>query len=367
MARRPLLRAMGAALRSRATPPTLVALAFFLLLAVRAGAGDGFRFFHAIQVGETFARPALLLPGQAPQKGVGYDGQFYFFIGQDPFLRNRQIAPALDNSLRYRRILYPFLAWALSLGHRAWLPYSLIAVNVLACTATIAAGALAALRAGRTPWLALVIAIYPGLWIPLLLDLTEPLQLALLAWGMLLSSAGLLFLSALAKETTAVVIGVEFLREVARRRWASSGRHLLAGALLVAWSLFVWKTVPAHESTLGGHLLDPPGAPFIVLARFLREPVQAIFEATAVLICLLSIARLSWARDAAAWSAAAYALVGLAAGVDTWADPAAYFRVIAGSIVLVFLSWVRAGDRAGLITLTLGVFSGAATLPLIAL
>ena len=364
---RPPQRGLRSLLAAPAALPTAAALGFFLLLAIRAGLGDGFRFYHPIQVGQKFARPELLLPEQEPVAGVGYDGQFYFFIGQDPLLRNPAIAPSLDNSLRYRRILYPLLAWALSLGQRTWLPYTLMAINVLACTTVVSAAATAAARQGRSPWWAVTLAVYPGLWIPLFLDLTEPLQLALLAWAMLTASAGLLFLSALAKETSAVVMLVELVRHLMRWRWAAAGRQALGLAVLAAWSLLVWKTVHAHESTLGGHLLDPPGAPFLVFVRELTVPAQAVFELAAVVICLLAIARLSWARDRSAWSAAAYAAIGLAAGVDTWTDPAAYFRVIAGAVVLVFMSWVGRRDRAGLILLTLAAFSGAATLPLLTL
>lgn len=350
----------------RIGPPLAAAFLFFLLVAFRAGQGDGFRYFRAIQVGEYFAKPALLLPGQTPQPGVGYDGQFYFFIAQDPFLRNPAIAPALDNSLRYRRILYPLLAWALSFGQRRWLPYALIAVNLAACTAAVAACAVAAERAGRSPWLALAFAVYPGLWIPLALDLTEPLQLALLGWGMLSGSALMLFLSGLAKETTAAIQGLEMLRLAARLDYRGAARHLAALLVLAVWSVLVWKLVHAHESTLGGHLLDPPGAPFLEFVKLLGEPVRAVFEAAAVLICLLGVARLSWARDRYAVAAAVYALIGLAAGVDTWADPTAYFRVIAGVPLLGFMSWVSSRDRAGLLLQALGVFCGAAvTVPLL--
>ncbi|GAC1652723.1 MAG: hypothetical protein NVS9B1_00680 [Candidatus Dormibacteraceae bacterium] len=341
--------------------PTLVAAVLFSLLALRAGAADGFHFFAPIQVGEHFARPSLLLPGQAPRPGLGQDGQFYFFIAQDPLLRNPETSAALDNTLRYRRILYPLVAFLLSLGHRGLLPPILIAVNVLAATATVAAGAVAANRAGRNPWSALALAAYPGLWIPLLLDMTEPLQVALLAWGMLTGSAGLLFLSALAKETTIVISAVEVFRAAVQRRWAAAARHTVAGAALGAWAIFVFATVHARESTLGGHLLDPPGAPFLALLRA-HNPFLFAFTAAAVAICIVAVVRLAWIRDPAAWGGAVYSVVGLTAGIDTWQDPIAFYRVIAGSVVLLFLSWVVARDRAAAAALVMGVLAGAAAL-----
>ncbi len=338
-----------------------MALLFFVLLAVSAGRADGFHYFGTIRVGADFASPSLLLPGQVPRPGTGYDGQFYFFIAQDPLLRTPAIAPTLDNSLRYRRILYPLLAWVLSLGQRAWLPYVLVAINVLAATAAVAACAVAAARSRRSPWLALLVAAYPGVWIPILLDLTEPLQLALLGWGMLAGSASLLLLSGLAKESTAVVQAVEMVRLALLRDHRAALRHLAGLAVLVAWSVLVWRLVAARESTLGGHLLDPPGAPLIALVNPTNQPVRAVFGGIAVLICLLALVRLLGTRDRFALAAAAYALLGLAAGLDTWTDPVAYFRVIAGVPLLSFMSWMETRDRAGLLLQAVAAIAGVTT------
>lgn len=348
-----------------ALAPALVALAFFLVLVGRSGSADGFHLYRAIHVGEFFANPDLMLPGQPPRDIYGYDGQFYFFIAQDPFLRNPQIAATLDNSLRYRRILYPLLAWLVTFGQRAWLPWALVLINVAAGTAAVAGLAEGARRRGRSPWLALIVALYPGLWMPILMDLTEPLQLALLAWALVLDgSAALLLLSALAKETSAAVQAIELIRRAWARQWLWAGRHALALVVLAGWALLVWKTVHAHESTLGGHLLEPPGAPLIALVSAPGWG-RLLLVATAVGICLLAMLRLVWARDPAAWAGAVYAAIGLAAGIDTWADPLAYLRVIAGAVVLVFLSWAAAGDRAGAAVMGLSVGAGVAALMLL--
>jgi hypothetical protein len=92
---------------------------------------------------------------------------------------------------------------------------------------------------------------------------------------------------------------------------------------------------------------------------------RLLLVATAVGICVLAIPRLVWARDPAAWAGAVYAAVGLAAGIDTWADPLAYFRVIGGGVMLVFLSWTAARDRAGAAAMGLSVVAGIASLVLI--
>jgi hypothetical protein len=337
---------------------TLISAAIFSALALTVGATDGFRFERTIGVGTSFADSSLLLPGQPRESGIGFDGQFYFFIAEDPFLRNPLTPPALDNTLRYRRILYPLLAWVVSLGHRAWLPYSLMAVNVAACTGVVAACGLAARRAGRSPYTALAVAIYPGLWIPLLRDLTEPVQLFFAAWALLLESAGLLFLSSLAKETTAIVQLGEALRHLASRRLLPAARHFLFLGALAAWALLVSRFVPARESTLGGHFLDPPWSPFQELLRATSEPARYVFLLPAVAICLLSVLRVAWIRDRFAIGAALYALIGLGAGLATWIDPLAYTRVIALAGVLVFMSWISARDRSGAVAVALMGFSG---------
>ena len=333
-------------------------LALFATLALRAGSVDGFHYYQSIRAGDRYATPGHLLPGQRTVHGDGYDGQFYFFIAQDPFLRSPATAHSLDNSQRFRRILYPFVAWLLSLGNRGALPYLLVLVNVLASAATVAACAVAARRAGRPPILALAVAIFPGLWIPILYDLTEPLQLALVAWGMLLEIPVLLFLSALAKETAAVVQLTELVRSTLARNWARALQHGFLLGLIVAWSLFVLRAVRARESNLQGHLLDPPGAPLLELLRASSAPGRYAFLLPPILICALAILRFAWTRDRYAAGAALYGLVGLAAGTDTWIDPLGYYRVIAVAAVLTFMSWTVAGDRLGAAAVVLVAFAG---------
>ena len=65
---------------------------------------------------------------------VGFDGQFYYRLAINPFTSTRTAhGITLDApSYRQQRIFYPFLAWVFSLGQKAMVPWSLIAVNVLA-------------------------------------------------------------------------------------------------------------------------------------------------------------------------------------------------------------------------------------------
>ena len=342
-----------------ALAPAAVVLLFLAALAARAGAADGFRFLAPVEAGDAYARPGVMVPGERVLHGNGYDGQFSFALAQDPFLRRPDTAASLDNTFRVRRLLYPLLAWTLALGQRGAVAYTLVAINVVAGAALAWLLALAAVRAGRSPWWAVAAAAYPGVWIPVLIDTTEPLQLALLAAGMLADSALLLFLATLAKETAGVALATQAVRAALARDWRRAAAPGGLAALFIAWALFVFVAVRGTVfNTLGAHFLDPPGAPFLALGR----GAAALVMVPALAATLLALARPLRFRDAAAWAGAAYALLVLMAGFDTWTDPAAYFRVSAGAIVLAYLSWVRTGDRLGLAMLAAGLAGTAVSL-----
>ena len=333
--------------------PALLACLFFVALAVRAGSADGFRYLQPIHAGSRFLQPAVLLAGQRPLPDAGYDGQFYFAIAQDPLLARPETAASLDGSFRYRRILYPLLAWAVSGGQRALVPFALMAVNVVACCGIAVLLAWYAARRGVNPWSSLVVSAFPGLWIPLLFDLTEPTHLALLAGGVIAGSTGLLLLSALAKETAAVVLLVQAGMAAWSRRWRLLLWTVGAVAALAAWSLFAQLAARgARQGALAFAVLDPPGAPFLVLAKDLRgNPANFVLAGLAVLVCLLALGRLLQARDRGAWAAAAYAVAVLASGADVWVALEGYFRIMAGVVVLVYVSWCAARDAIGTATL----------------
>jgi len=343
----------------------LVAAVFFIGLALRLGAGDGFHYLKGIRVGAEYAQPQELLPGQVAGPGRGYDGQMYFYIAQDPFLTRPATARSLDSSFRYRRILYPLLAWALSLGRRALVPFTLVAINVIACTALITLLAREAERRGRSPWSALCVAVFSGVWIPLLLDLTEPLQLALLALGAIGGSATVLLLSALAKETSAVALVAAAARAAWDRSWAMAARHAALLAAFLVWSAAVQIFVTGPGFRIAApQILAPPGAPFVALAQdAAHSPASLLIAAPAVAICVIALLRTIRNRDAVALAAGLYALVALAANLETWLDPTGFLRIMAGAVVLCFISWARSGDRAGLAVNILAAGSGLLALP----
>jgi hypothetical protein len=328
-------------------------------VALVAGAQDGFRFCRMIHLGR-FVHPVHLAPCDRESDGPGYDGQFYFAMAHDPFLTRPETAASLDDSLRYRRILYPLTAWVASGGQSGPLPYVLVLLNVAAATALIALGATAAVAAGRSAWWSLALAAFGGVWLPIARDLTEPLQLAFLAAGMLTGSAALTLVAGAAKETAGVAVITESVRHALRRDWRPAMRFGLGAAALAGWIFFVRFAVRGSaESSLEGQFLRPIGAPLIVLAEtFGTDLERFLLTGLAFVTCLLAIARLVSVRDGAAIAGAAYAAIELGAGYDNWQEPLAVFRAMAGSVVLVYLSWCRARDRLGYAVIGFGAASG---------
>lgn len=337
--------------------PLLVAIAFYAVLAFLAGRGDGFHYLQLMRPGAYFAHPGVLVTGQRAEPNYGYDGQFYFYLAEDPFLRNPATVASLDGSFRYRRLLYPVLAWLLSGGQRPLLPLVLFAINVLAALACVVLVARAAVAARASPWVALLVAVYPGIWVPVLLDTTETLQTALSATALVTGLAGFGLLAALTKET-----GGFALFAMALRRWFEGRRRgaLLAAGLLAAyvlWALAVRYLILPGLTGWGGPLdlfydLANRHGDVIYMATHGSLASRLLPSATA-LVFVIAIARLAITRDEATLAAAPYAAVVLSLGVDTWVEALEYLRYAGFLLVLLLVSWVRLRDRLGSLGLVL--------------
>ena len=96
-------------------------------------------------------------PGQVPRgayvfaRSTGYDGQFYYRLALDPAnLHSTAFGITMDAPYRFMRIGYSALAWLLSLGQHAAVPYVLVAINVAALAALGYLGGVLAQQAAGT-------------------------------------------------------------------------------------------------------------------------------------------------------------------------------------------------------------------------
>jgi hypothetical protein len=241
-------------------------------------AGDPTYFIHA---GQKYFAPNLLPADPFVETDTGYDGQFFFYLAQDPLLngkaasRDQGTSEHIDNvPYRYQRILLPVLGWVASAGGDPdLLQWTLPLINLLA---VLGATFLLAqfLRARDLPaWVALAFPTSIGVLIGVFNDLSDPLAASLFVAGVvwwlddrtrpaLVALTGCL----LARELYSIPVLVIGLVEVVR-----GGRRglvwLLPTALLGVWQVVLRlmltgsPTDDAHKPSIvplrGG---DPEGA-----------------------------------------------------------------------------------------------------------
>ena len=134
-------------------------------------------------IGTTFSHQSSVSPAINADRShatspAGYDGQYFLYLAQDPIRAKAYID---DPAYRYGRIVYPLLARALAFGQQDAIPFVLVAINVLAVALGTFALATLLCRHGRSPWYALIFALYPGIYVAVLRDLSEALAYALAA------------------------------------------------------------------------------------------------------------------------------------------------------------------------------------------
>ncbi len=295
------------------------------------------------------------LPGQAAAAD-GYDGQFAYYIALDP--SPGAVATRLDvPSYRYQRILYPLVSRFLALGNPEGIPWSLLAVNVIA--QFLGTWAVAETLAGYGVWPGYALGY--GLWVGLVVgvgtDLTEPCAYALAAAGWLARQRGkdlagpvLLGLGLFAKETIlifwAAALAADVIQAAPRRRLLGMA---LGGLAFGLWQVWLWRTFGAPGVGSGGALATPfEWIPFMGLWRIgaVSLPVLLVF----VLIFGPSIVLPSiwgiFASIRSAWGGArqpeAFALLLNAAVIpflpfSTFREPLGIVRVASGLVLATLL------------------------------
>ncbi|MDQ6834681.1 MAG: hypothetical protein M3016_00655 [Actinomycetota bacterium] len=146
-----------------------------------------------IQFGSNFARATHPPPGALVNSPDGYDGQFFYVQALDPLLLHDGTVNALRVSgagFRLQRGAYPALAFILAAGQREAIPFALLAINVLVLLATTVGFAIYARRRAWPPLSAVAVALMPGMLLPALRDLSDPMALASMLAGLLLWQSG---------------------------------------------------------------------------------------------------------------------------------------------------------------------------------
>ena len=323
-----MARMAGRAMLSRSWMlPLIAALAAYLVVGASVGTKVGRTGDPAAMIvpGQDFVDHALLPPAAYVYPGTGYDGQFFFYLAQDPLLtgkaasRTRAFSPHVDHiAYRYQRILLPALGWLTSWGHPRLLEWTLPMINLFA---VLAAGFLLArflAARGRSPWLSLVYMLSLGVMAGVVNDLADPLAASLFVaaviwWLEERPAAAIAALTAclLARELYLIpVASVVALELLLRRRQAL--RWLIPLGVFAAWQIYL-RTELASP-VVPDEAARPSPIPLLGAARKIHAVLssdylgaanwEVLFVVLLLAIALYFIVRsllvLDWARRARA-------------------------------------------------------------------
>jgi hypothetical protein len=313
------------------------------------------------------ARRAGLLSAGAAGVLVGalaarFGWQFFFWTDAHGFWRiARQLSGAGlgpgEDAYRYGRMFYPLTGLLLAGGNRAWLQWSLPAVNCLAFGASAACGVELAVRHGRPVRHGLLVLVVPGLWLCLLVAWSEALLIALLLGFVVFHDARrnalaavCLALAILTKESAALILvpfGVAAL--LGRDRKAFLVRAAAGVPALLWWS---WTRVRLGEWPFLATTLSRSravGPPFDGFADLLRGDVTAIHVIEIGLVLAVAIGGIGfWLRHPSSVVAGAAAIscaFALCLGHNVLMYPGDTLRVLSPTLALLFAA-VMVNGRA---------------------
>ena len=224
-------------------------------------------------------------------RSTGFDGQFYHYIAHDPLLRSDLKNYVDDPRLRYHRILLPFLAYALALGHSSLIDRAYELVFLFSVGLGVFWSCLFAQSTGLAAAWGLLFLAMPA--IPITMDrLVVDGLLAVLTAAFLYysrrSPSWKLFLvlscAALTRETGFLLVLAYCIYLAWRREFQMACVFLLSAAPALAWFGYVqaktrampypYSMIPfsAIVRVLGHPWKYPPGTPFagaVVVADYL--------------------------------------------------------------------------------------------------
>jgi hypothetical protein len=330
----------------QATLVACVVALFYGLFAQTQLAGYGGNYSGFLKIGERYADRAPFLSERPDLKaqlqilpGGGYDGQFFYFIAFDPFLRAFKDAPSRYRDFvdtppyRYGRIGFSLLTTLCSWNAPEQYPRTMIWLIVTGSFAGVWWLACIAQHRGYSAWWALLYVAVPGFIQSLGVGTPEGIAAACLLGGYLFflraryGLAGLLFAASLLVRETGIVLVVSLAVWTAWRQRDRYGGLILASAILplVCWRLYIaWRLFA--DFGWQGLVYNPQafGTPFqgfvelwqhVQVGSFAQAPDQAwagAYFSLLLVAALMVAAYLLWKRPSGLTAATAvYALMGV--------------------------------------------------------
>ncbi len=368
-----------------ASAVTLVFLSFFYWVKFQGHITGFFRIGDVLPFSPYLdVDKALIAKGE-----LGYDGQQFLSIAFDPLLQDPGTIAALDNPpYRYRRILYPLLGHLLALGHRAWIPAVMVAINAV-CVPVMAIALAWSFRQSQAfdiaqasdtaqaktepSWHPLLLLCIPGIWITLAFSTADLLSSTLMVvaiccyrvrrlsgkwssqrelWvGVAIAAA------CLTRETMLVAWFAMALDCLLKRDWKQLGALLVFVTLPLGWNGYVATLgLPTGDLGVGG-IFDWPFAgilrKFGAIAAGGLNP-KNVFEAYGFVLLLvafgmaIALARYAPSKNRVIWFCAClYGLLFVISNDSILWYFVGYLRVYSDGFLflLLVLGWGRSWQK----------------------
>jgi len=193
--------------------------------------------------------------------GLGYDGQFTYWIARDPGTAAAAITDRGDiPAYRFQRILHAALSRLFSLGQEPLIPYAMVAIALAFLVIGTWAMEQLLIDIGVSRWYALTYGLFGGVFMAVRMTTTESLAfgLALLAIlagqrSKLLLQAVLFAIAALAKEPTLFFAAGYVLYFAANRRWRAAIRLAVISVVpFILWQVYLYLYMGSFGVGSGG-------------------------------------------------------------------------------------------------------------------
>jgi len=285
--------------------------------------------------------------------GVGYDGRFAYALAMDPLGAGE--GKVLDKpAYRYMRIVYPITARIIALGIPDLIPWSLLAVNILAAGAT--AWLFADLIGGKAGavWAVLALLLSLNYLIGIRFDLNEPLALLAATAGLWLHKRKRYGLTAIAFALAGLTKEVFLVFPLAVAVYEITQRNLKTAAIITLGSFlpyFAWSAAITQWlgiSPFSYSLSKPSLIPFAGIRHLGLLESQVMVMIWAIGPSILVAAAVIWksvreSPSLAAWLVLFNVAILATLPAESWEDPLAILRLALGTMAagLLWLSQVQ--------------------------
>jgi hypothetical protein len=312
-----------------------------------------------------FFLAAAVLTGAWIRRGsaglLGGDATEFHVVAEDPFANGsalRAHQAYLGDAYRYGRMLYPFLAWLLALGHSHWTLFTLALLNAIGvgvCTAIMAEWCM---RRGRPAQWGLAVLIVPALSQGMGDLYSEPVVIALILIVITLwlgerhlpaiAVAAALLLAREAAALALVPLVADSLRRANRKEligWIAAALPYLGWAAWVRHRVGAWPFL--EKSVSARQALGFPGVAYVTVVR---QGLNATLLAGVVVLGVVSLATVVAAlyviyrvRNVASWAALFMSVYIVCQGQQTVRFASDAFRIMGPTQLLLAVAWLSRG------------------------